>query len=330
MEKITYKKLLNSLTSKAILGVSAGLLLVSCGAQMGGYSETDGVYYDPNNDTLPQGAVMNGGNQIGDYYDYQAKENENKYLNSDNRESQWQESQDSDWGNYTGTSTYYSDYGSPFGFYSGFGYGMSFGWGYGGFGSPFGYGFDPYFGYYNPWGYSPFGYNSFFGYNPYFGYSPYYGYNPYYGGYGNNYYGNGYNGYNSYNGGFTYKRSGSDGSFRDLNRSQNTSTRMNNTSNNGFRNEGTRSNPNATGTRPGFNENTNPGGQRFPTNRQPNIRQNTPRQQTPRQSAPDYNSGSRDQQNNSGFRGNSGGFNNSGSSSSGSSNSGRSSGGFRR
>jgi hypothetical protein len=38
---------------------------------MGGYSETDGVYYDPNKDTLPEGVIINdGGNRVGEYYDY--------------------------------------------------------------------------------------------------------------------------------------------------------------------------------------------------------------------------------------------------------------------
>ncbi len=103
MEKITYKKTMGLLRSKVVLTVLGGFILSSCGATMGGYTETDGVYYDPNKDTIPVGVVMNSGNQVGDYYDYQYTEDQNKYLNSDNRNQNWQDSQNSDWGNFTGT-----------------------------------------------------------------------------------------------------------------------------------------------------------------------------------------------------------------------------------
>ena len=51
MKKNIHPNLWGLLKSKAVLGVSAGMLMVSCGAYTGGYSETDGVYYDPNTDT---------------------------------------------------------------------------------------------------------------------------------------------------------------------------------------------------------------------------------------------------------------------------------------
>lgn len=234
MKKITFKNLVNLLKSNGLLAVAGGLLLMSCGSQMG-YTETDGVYYDPSRDTLPEGTVMNSGNRVGEYYDYQATDSTNKYLNTDNRNENWRDNSTSDWGNYNGTDTYYNDssWGYPYGFYSGFGFGMSFGWG-----SSFGFG-----GMYDPWGYNPYyGYYSpFYGYhNPYYGYySPYYGYyNPYY---GYSPYGNGY--YNSYNGGFINKRSGSDGSFNNRRNSSN-NVRSNNSENSGFRN-----NPSNTGIR---------------------------------------------------------------------------------
>ena len=85
MKIITYKKSMQLLKSNAVLAILGGLILSSCGATMGGYSETDGVYYDPNTDTIPVGVVMNSGNQVGDYYDYQYKDDQNKYLNSENR-----------------------------------------------------------------------------------------------------------------------------------------------------------------------------------------------------------------------------------------------------
>ena len=55
MKNSIYKDLLKSLKSKWILGISTGMLLVSCGAQMGSYTETDGVYYDPKKDVIPEG-----------------------------------------------------------------------------------------------------------------------------------------------------------------------------------------------------------------------------------------------------------------------------------
>ena len=53
---------------RALLLVAGSFLLISCGTQMGGYSETDGVYYDPNKDTLPEGVILNdSGNQVDEY-----------------------------------------------------------------------------------------------------------------------------------------------------------------------------------------------------------------------------------------------------------------------
>ena len=52
MEKITYKKTMGLLRSKVVLTVLGGFILSSCGATMGGYTETDGVYYDPNKDIV--------------------------------------------------------------------------------------------------------------------------------------------------------------------------------------------------------------------------------------------------------------------------------------
>ena len=108
MKKITFKNLVNLLKSNGLLAVAGGLLLMSCGSQMG-YTETDGVYYDPSRDTLPEGTVMNSGNRVGEYYDYQATDSTNKYLNTDNRNENWRDNSTSDWGNYNGTDTYYND-----------------------------------------------------------------------------------------------------------------------------------------------------------------------------------------------------------------------------
>lgn len=229
MKKNIHKNLFGLLKSRVVLAVSGGLILASCGVYTGGYSETDGVYYDPNTDTLPEGMVMEqGGNKVGEYYDYQdstsvLQKSQNNQMAKKNRyknENWSNEGESSDWGTYAGNETHYYDnwnygYGYP---YSRFGwggyYGMSFGWG-----GPWGYGYDPFYSFgpygyssfygYYPWGYSPY----YFGYSPYyFGYyRPYYGYySPYY--YGG-YYGNYYNPYyrNYYYNSVPMRRSGADG-----------------------------------------------------------------------------------------------------------------------
>ena len=123
MKRNIHKNLLGMLKSKSILAVASGLLLMSCGAQMGGYSETDGVYYDPNKDTLPEGVIINGneGNRVGEYYDYYQDDSnlvQNAQINAaqqDNRYSNWNNSNwngnasDSDWGNFAGNETNYYD-----------------------------------------------------------------------------------------------------------------------------------------------------------------------------------------------------------------------------
>ena len=274
MKTIIHKNLLKLLKSKAALVVSGGLILMSCGAYTGGYSETDGVYYDPNTDTLPEGYVnVEGGNKVGDYYNYQdstsiiqkSKQNEierkNRYRNDNWYDGK--KSPSSDWGTYSGSEMYYNNwgYGYPWGMgrfgmgYGGyFGYNINYGWG-----SPWGFGFDPfwdyspwgynsYFGYY-PWGYSPyyFGYNAFYHYNPYgYGYYGAYGYNPYYGYYGS------YN--NNYYQRLPQRKSGADGSYNN----GSTYNRMNQ-QNNGFR-------TNNSYQRPVINDSQNP------TRSQPRMR----------------------------------------------------------
>lgn len=318
MEKFTYKKWYGLLKTKGILAGISGLLLVSC-VPMGGYTETDGVYYDPNRDTLPEGQMTNNGNRVGDYYDYQATEFDNQYLNSDNRNQNWNDNQESDWGAFTGTDTYYTNnsWGSPFGFYSGFGFGMGMGFGWG---SPWGFG-----GMYNSWGY---GYNPWYGhYSPYFGYYNPYMYGGYYGAY--NPYGNvGYgSGFNSYNGGFNYKRSGSDGAFRNSVRTSNNGFRNSNTNNSGFRNTNNNSRINSQNNSR-FNQSGNRNQSGIRTNSNSFPRQNTTRQNTPTYQQPNRNDGGgfRSGGSNGGFR--SGGFGGGSSSSGGTRSSGG--GGFRR
>ena len=197
---------LTFLRKKSLVLVAGSFLLVSCGTQMGGYSETDGVYYDPNKDTLPEGVILNdNGNQVGEYYDYQENSIiENSEMNSQEQKNKYQDwnniSNDSDWGAFSGNQTNYYDnsyfgWNSPWGFgYSPY-FGSSFGFGYGYPYGNIGYNFYGGFGYGGYWGMNYGNYYSFYpyyGYNPYyFGFSPYYyGYNPYfnYYGYGNNFY----------------------------------------------------------------------------------------------------------------------------------------------
>ena len=315
MKKNIHKKIFEMLKSKGILAVSTALLMVSCGIQTGAYSETDGVYYDPNRDTLPAGSNMySGGNQVGNYYNYQ----DSDYVPTQqeivyDRYKDWngqtssQETQYSDWGTYAGSEVNYYDSGwyNPYGMYSGFGWGIGFG-----FGSPWGWygGYNPYWGY-GGWGY-PWGW--------YGGFGSWYGYNPYwYGGYGygyphwgNGYYGNYYGNHNSYNPPrLLNTRSGSVGNFgRNSSRSgsgfRSNSPYINN--NGGFRNGSTNNNT--------YNQG-NTGTGRYRTAPQPQPRYNTNdgnRNYTPNTSQPSRND------NNGGFRssgsGNTGGGFRSGSS----------------
>lgn len=218
MKRNIHKNLLGLLRSKGILAISGGLLLMSCGAQMGGYSETDGVYYDPNKDTLPEGVIINdGGNRVGEYYDYYQDSNviQNAQINSREQQNKYNDwsgtnwntnATDSDWGLYAGSQTNYYDnswgWGYPWGWYGGYspywGWNRGWGWGLGlswGWGGSFGWGWGGSFGWGNPyWGGYWGGY-----YDPYWG--GYYGY-PYWGG---GYWGNGYR--------TTYRRSGASGGF---------------------------------------------------------------------------------------------------------------------
>ncbi len=215
--------------------LGGGMLSVACVAYPGGYSETDGVYYDPSTDTLPvEEPIYAYENQVGEVYSYDEPGIIEKSAVNEQRQKTryWdEEALSTDWGNYAGSEIYYSDYGysypwsfgySPYYWNRGLGLHFSFGMGWG-------YGYNPYFGY-SPWdwGYSPFyspysfypwGYGY---YNPYYGYySPYYGYGNYYGGYYGNYYNDRYR--------RPHVKSGADGNYR--NPQTNTMNR-----NTGFRN----------------------------------------------------------------------------------------------
>lgn len=190
---------------KAIMLTSVGFLLASCGAQMGEYTETDGVYYDPNKDVIPESIAMNEGNRVDNYYNYDTMLEKSKQLEQAHKKryQQWDSNQpnDSDWGTYAGTDRYYNCWNSSF--YNGFGYDPYFygnGWNIG-FGMGYGYGWNSYFN--MNWGYYPYGYGYNRWRNPY--YYPYGGwYNPYWGGYYGYYGGYGWNPYYGYGYGYPY------------------------------------------------------------------------------------------------------------------------------
>lgn len=217
MKNLIYKNYLAPYLSKGVMAILGGITLISCGAMMDGYTETDGIYYDPNTDKIeqkiawqePQQEVYNHETGIiGQSQKIQKQQNE-RYNNKN-----WGNNQQistSDWGTYTGTYDtyqyntwgypYYNSFYSPyyFGSYNSyfgnyFSWNMSYHWGY-----PWGYNYySPYhYGYYNYWGGM---------YNPWYGYySPYY--RGYYGyrGYRQPYY---YNNYPTYRNRTTYRRSG--------------------------------------------------------------------------------------------------------------------------
>lgn len=252
MRKNIHKISLHKVSSKLLMGIFGGFLLVSCGTQVGGYSEKDGVYYDPDKDVLPENVVVNDEteNEVGEYYDYEKsgdlirKSNEN-VQQKERRYSRWgrneerSSSSSSDWGDYDGTEVTYNDtwnmnYG--FGFYNPY-WGSSFGfWDWGTPWSWRGYAYRPYYNYayYGGWG--------TFGFDPYWGYySPYaYGYYAPYsygGGYYSPYYGGGYYAPARY---VKYRRSGANGRYSNGTTGKYQSQNSRYRNNSGFRTNKTR------------------------------------------------------------------------------------------
>jgi len=344
MKNINNTRLLNLIKSKALILIASSSLLTSCVIYTGGYSETDGVYYDPNKDSLPAGSYSgNYGNKVDSYYNYQ-----DTYPSIyDNNQQNIQEQQNryalpsssSDWGTYTGTETNYTSF-NNWGYGGmGFGYGGFGGWGYPSYGmygwnSPFNsWGWGIGFGWCNSF-YSPWGWGGGF-YDPF--YSGYYGY-----GWGG-YYGGGYYGGNRY---INYNRSGLNGGRlngmisqnRDINRNNGRFQGINSSggmrqNNSGFRNQadnflnnGVRtSNNGIRNSNNGIRTNNNAGIRTYPNNE--GIRNSYPNNNGGiRTNTPNYpsNGGIRTSTpNNGGFRndtysaptrsgGNSGGFNSGG------------------
>ena len=225
MKNYTYKNLFSSLLTKGGVAILSSLALISCGIQSG-YTETDGIYYDPKSDKIEQRIASQNTRYEDDYYKHeesiigQSQKNQ-KQQNEKYNNKNWGNNQkiktSSDWGVYTGTQNnyYYDSYsiwGNPYNFYSPyyFGYYNSyFGNYYSGWNLGFSWG--------NPWAY----YNSYYwNANPYWGYSGYYNpwyynpfYSPYYGGYYDYYY---YPNYyeRSYYPARNYRKSSADQTFR--------------------------------------------------------------------------------------------------------------------
>lgn len=291
MKKNIIKNRFNLPLIKSFFLVTAGLFLSSCSTQMGAYSESDGVYYDPNKDTLPIETPSNYGNQVGDTYNYdngsEIARLDDKGIYSKNYN--WDNpNPNSDWGNYTGTEINYNNWASP---YYNFGYspyGWSFGLSFGySWGSPWNnwYGYSPYWGYhsyYNPW---------YYGYNPYWGWDyPYYGYYPY---------------YNYYRPVYPYRRSGSSGNLGNSYQGNFGNGNKIGNQNSGFRDRGF-----SNGNNSGFGRPSNQGQQgdfqRYRGNanyQQYNNQRPNQQYQAPRNNNNGFRSG-----NDGGFRPSSGGF----------------------
>ena len=325
MKNINIPNLSNLIKSKALILIASSSLLTSCVVYTGGYSETDGVYYDPNRDSLPAGTYSSGNNQVDNYYNYQdtyPSIYDNNQQNIQDQQNRYALNNDSDWGTYTGTETNYTSF-NNWGYG---GWGMGFGWGgFGGWGYP-GYGMYGWNSPFNSWGwgmgfgwgwgnsfYSPWGYGGF--YDPFWGY-----------GYGGGYYHPVY-----------YNRSGMNGGrlngMISENRGNRTAGRFNGINSSGIRPNRDIRNQVGTvnsGIRTSNNNirNSNSGVRTYPNNagiRNSNggIRQNYPNNSGVR-TAPNYrnNSGIRTAPNNGGYRndsynaptrsGNSGGFNSGG------------------
>ena len=225
MKNYTYKNLFSSLLTKGGVAILSSLALISCGIQSG-YTETDGIYYDPKSDKIEQRIASQNTRYEDDYYKHeesiigQSQKNQ-KQQNEKYNNKNWGNNQkiktSSDWGVYTGTQNnyYYDSYsiwGNPYNFYSPY---------------YFGY-YNSYFGnYYSGWnlgfscGNPGANYNSYYwNANPYWGYSGYYNpwyynpfYSPYYGGYYDYYY---YPNYyeRSYYPARNYRKSSADQTFR--------------------------------------------------------------------------------------------------------------------
>lgn len=207
MKNTIHNNFLISLFSKSAFVILGGIILISCGAQMEGYTETDGIYYDPKTDKIEQKIAWQEPRREREYYNHEEsiigqaqknqKEQNQKYNNKNWGNNTKIKTSSSDWGTYTGvqnnyyynnylswSNPYYNDFYSPyyFGYYNSYfgnywnsGFNLGFSWGipyYYSYYNPY-WGYSGYYNYYNPWSYSNYYYPSYYyRYNNY--YHPYY------------------------------------------------------------------------------------------------------------------------------------------------------------
>lgn len=191
MKKMSLK--LRKIPFSMVMSLSVMALLTSCGAQMEGYTETDGLYYNPKKDVIPEKdwapKVRNWYHESDDIameepYSITKTSKELKDAQSKkyNKWSKKDKNVSSDWGALTGVERRYIET-SPY--YNDFGYSSFWGNPYYPYYNYRSLTWNSYFGYdwrfYSPWSYS---YNEW-NYPYYYGYSGYY--SPYYDGYGRYY-----------------------------------------------------------------------------------------------------------------------------------------------
>lgn len=274
MKKIQFNFLNKNWGYRALVLSSIGILLSSCSTQMGNYTETDGVYYDPSKDVIPENIVLQEVTNIrqnDQNNDSQSiiKHARNLEQSKNNKYHYWDSNNltESDWDYINSNRFYYDSWGHPY--YGSFGYHPYWGTGWGlGFGWGVGYGWNSYFS--MNWGY-PYHFSRWYSpfYNPYWGWS-----SAYWGGY----YGYPYGGYVVAPRYYNYRRSGAS-NFRNPNGSA--ASQRQNTFRGGFRNgtSNVKSNNNRSYQR---NTNTNtpsvPG--RFRNAPRSNERYNTPQNNT--------------------------------------------------
>lgn len=186
---------LAKILSRGTTAILGGIALVSCGIQTG-YTETDGIYYDPNTDKIEQRLAWQEPQEqrpMGSIIEQSQKtEQQQKEKYNQKGWGNQQKIAPSDWGNYVGTQhnyyyntpswghSYYDSFYSPyyFGQYNSY-FGNFYSWNMGyTWGSPW-----RHYRHYTPYHWD---YNNYY-HSPYYGYYGSY-YSPYYGGYYGNYY----------------------------------------------------------------------------------------------------------------------------------------------
>lgn len=321
MKNSTYKSRWMKLRSKGILVLSGALLLVSCGAQMGIYTETDGIYYDPKKDIIPERSYAYYESTAGDTWGEEAQEpgiieqNRQNELQNRNRYNSWSGVSQSDWGTFAGTESSFNSW-NNWG-WGGFGWGWNDPWMWGGrwgMGLGFGWGWNDPWMWGNRWGMGlGWGWNSWnwgWGWNAGWGFggpwfNPYWDFgwgNPWFFGRPVNYKRSGPDMINRGNSGFSNNSNFNRG-FNGVNPQDNRPYNVNSANSNGFRRSGFGA-PSSVSPNPALNSSSNSGFRR--SNYTPSSNYSTPRNESFRNNAPSgFGSGSSGSS--GGFRGGSSG-----------------------